>query len=136
MNAFCDLIDEMSKSELRELEYRLAVIVEHLLKLSHVKGQIGLENARGWSKTVRNQRIELDKHIGSNPGLKSKLLDQEVLQSAYGTALRTVQRDYPTTEIPRACPFAIQHVVGDKIVSRIQGSSRAGSLQDAKKLQG
>ena len=48
-----DFITEMSKSEIRELESRLSVIVEHLLKVRHVEGQIGLDNLRGWKNSVR-----------------------------------------------------------------------------------
>ncbi|MCC6389412.1 MAG: DUF29 family protein [Bryobacterales bacterium] len=41
MKTYPQLISEMSKSELRELESRLGVIVEHLLKIRYVKGQSG-----------------------------------------------------------------------------------------------
>ncbi|MCC6363637.1 MAG: DUF29 family protein [Bryobacterales bacterium] len=42
MKTYQDFITEMSKSEIRELESRLGVIIEHLLKIKYVKGQIGL----------------------------------------------------------------------------------------------
>ncbi len=53
MKTYQELLTEMSKSEIRELESRLSVIIEHLLKIQHVKGQIGLDNLRGWTKSVR-----------------------------------------------------------------------------------
>lgn len=66
-----DLVTEMSRSEICEIES--GVIIEHVLKIRYVKGQVGLDHVRGWKKTARDQRNELADHIEENPGLKPKL---------------------------------------------------------------
>ena len=73
MKTYFELMTEMSKSDLQELESRMIVLIEHLLKSGHVAGQVAHDNLRGWNQTVRNQRRDLAAHIKANPGLKSKL---------------------------------------------------------------
>jgi len=86
VNTCYELVAEMSKSDLQELESRLVVLIEHLLKIAHVTGQVGHDNARGWNQTVRNQRRDLAAHIRANPGLKSKL-SEEWIDKAHRVAL-------------------------------------------------
>lgn len=99
MKTHFELAVEMSKTDVRELENRLTVLIEHLLKLSHVTGRVAKDNLRGWNQTVRYQRRDLAMHIEENAGLKSKV-SEATLNKTYRTALSTVQKDYPDVIFP------------------------------------
>lgn len=118
-----DFITEMSKSEVRELESRLAVIVEHLLKLKYVKGQVALDNLRGWKKSVRDQQNELADHIDENPGLKAKLTEA-LVDRVYRTAVGGLNKDYPAIPFPRIRQLTINDIVGPEVSAMLKDDSR------------
>ncbi|HTX34849.1 MAG TPA: DUF29 family protein [Bryobacteraceae bacterium] len=76
-----------------ELDSRLTVLIEHLLKLAHVSGQVARDNFRGWNQTVRNQRRDLVAHIKANPGLKSKLTEELLVLTAAFPSSRRLSLD-------------------------------------------
>lgn len=123
MNGRADFISDMSKSEVRELESRLAVIVEHLLKIKYVKGQVALENLRGWKKSVRDQQSELADHIDENPGLKAKLTDA-LLDRVYRTAVGGLNKDYPAIPFPRIRQLAMNEIVGPDVSPKLKANPR------------
>lgn len=111
MKTYQDFITEMSKSEIRELESRLSVIIDHLLKIKHVKGQIGLDNLRGWKKSVRDQQNDLADHVEENPGLKPKITD-DFLDTVYRTVIGGLNKDYPGVPFSRTRQLSVEEVVG------------------------
>ena len=115
MKTYFELITEMSKSDLQELESRIIVLLEHLLKIRHVIGQASLDNSRGWNQTVRNQRRDLAAHIKANPGLKSKLTEQ-MLDQVYRIAVANVKTEYRTTHFPSRRQSSMNDIVGPEIV--------------------
>lgn len=104
------LISEMSKSEIRELESRLSVIIEHLLKIKHVKGQIGTDNLRGWKKSVRDQQNDVADHLEENPGLKPKITDA-LLDTVYRSVVGGLNKDYPNVRFPRSRQLSLEEIV-------------------------
>ena len=46
MNMHLEFIDEMSKSEKREIKNRLSVVIEHVLKLKYIEGRIAADNSQ------------------------------------------------------------------------------------------
>jgi hypothetical protein len=115
MKTYFELITEMSKSDLQELESRIVVLMEHLLKIGHVTGQVAHDNSRGWNQTVRNQRRDLAAHIKANPGLKSKLTEQ-MLDKVYRIAVANVKTEYRTTSFSSSRQLSLEDVVGPEIV--------------------
>jgi hypothetical protein len=93
MKTYFELAAEMSKSDLRELESRLTVLIEYLLKLAHVTGRAAKDNQTGWNQTVGYQREDLALHFEQNQGLKSKLT-HAMLDKVYRSALATVRKEY------------------------------------------
>ena len=119
MKTYFELATEMGKTEVRELENRLVVLIEHLLKISYVTGRVAKDNFRGWNQTVRYQRRDLALHIERNKGLKSKLT-QAMLDRAYKTALATVKEEYPSMTFPTNCQFSIEEIVGPEVVTEMK----------------
>ena len=67
----------------RELENRLIVLLEHILKLAYWESEREY-NARGWRGTIVEQRKQIARLIRDNPSLKPYLT--EVFESCYGDA--------------------------------------------------
>ncbi len=109
----------MGKSELRELESRLSVLIEHALKIKYVKGQAGTDNSRGWNKSLRNQRSELVIHLTRHPGLKTELNDA-LLDKAHRAVLARLALAYPGFRFPRVRQLSIADVVGRDVMMILQ----------------
>lgn len=74
-------IESMGRSEKRELESRLAVLLQHLLKWQYQSERRG----KSWTFTINEQRRKLSKLLAKNPGMVSEL--SEVLVEAYDDAV-------------------------------------------------
>jgi hypothetical protein len=64
-------VETMGRSEKRELQSRLTVLLMHLLKWKHQSNRRG----RSWTLTIIGQRLRLASVIKDNPGLKAQLPD-------------------------------------------------------------
>jgi len=102
-------IESMGKSELRELENRLALLFMHLLKWQY---QPTLR-CRSWELTIREQRRRLRRHFAQNPSLKAKL--SQAIDDAYGDAILEAARETGLDEdtFPSACPFTQDDTMHD-----------------------
>ena len=94
-------IESMGRSERRELVSRLAVLLTHLLKWRFQPELRG----RSWTLTIEQQRIQLDRHLGENPSLKSQI--QSAMRDAYQDARVEAEREthLPRSTFPKDCPF-------------------------------
>ncbi|HSO84719.1 DUF29 domain-containing protein [Thiocapsa sp.] len=103
-------IESMGKSELRELENRLARLFTHLLKWQFQPNR----RSRSWTLTIKEQRRRLHRHLAQNPSLKAKL-EQAVLD-AYGDAILEAARETGLAEetFPPVCPFTIEQILNDE----------------------
>ncbi|WP_295388314.1 DUF29 domain-containing protein [uncultured Thiodictyon sp.] len=102
-------IEGMGKSELRELENRLAALLLHLLKWQFQPQRRG----RGWELAIREQRRKLRRHIDQNPSLRSRL--DQAMDDAYGDAILTAARetDLPEETFPPLCPYTVEQTLDD-----------------------
>lgn len=88
-------IESLAKRDRRELESRLDVLLNHLLKRCYIP-QSG--NHRGWELTIREQRKELQRLLKQSPSLRSYL--SEIFDQVWKVALAEVQEDYPEINFP------------------------------------
>lgn len=100
-------IEDMGKSERRELVNRMAVLLAHLLKWSRQPEQRG----NSWRATVEEQRAGVLELIEDSPSLRAVLLER--LPDAYAKALRLVVRDtgLDRDTLPFACPFTVDEAL-------------------------
>lgn len=100
-------IESMGKTEKRELESRLTVLLLHLLKWQFQSGLRG----NSWRLTIREQRRRTTRHLQENPSLKARL--DEVIEAAYGDALIEAEREtgLPETTFPAVCPWSFEKIV-------------------------
>jgi len=103
-------IESVGKSERRELENRLIVLLTHLLKWRSQPGRRG----RSWRATIKEQRRRVAGVLRTNPGLRP-LLD-EILDEAYQSARLVASRETDLDEatFPEVCPYAFEDVLADE----------------------
>lgn len=70
-------VESMGKSEKRELESRLTILLLHLLKWKYQEVRRG----RSWQLSIDEQRIQFEEILNENLGLKPKL--DEIVKKAY-----------------------------------------------------
>ena len=95
-------IESVGRSEKRELESRLRVLLMHLLKW-----QFQPERRSGsWRATIETQRIDATKLLSENPSLKATL--HETTAHAYRLAVieASAETGLRRSAFPPACPWS------------------------------
>ena len=102
-------IETMGRSEKRELESRLTVLLLHLLKWKYQPARRG----RSWNLTIKGQRIEYSNILTDNPGLKAQL--NTILGNAYKLARvkAATQTQLDIDTFPEECPWMIEDITND-----------------------
>jgi DNA-binding transcriptional regulator YdaS (Cro superfamily) len=104
-----NLIDEvqaLARSEKREIENRLNVLLVHLLKWTHQPAQ----RSGGWRSTIIEQRARLLKRLQESPSLRgypAEVLDEEYAIAREKAAAETGLR---AATFPKSCPYTIDQV--------------------------
>jgi DNA-binding transcriptional regulator YdaS (Cro superfamily) len=105
-----NLIDEiqaLARSEKREIENRLSVLLVHLLKWAHQPAQ----RSGGWRSTIIEQRARLLKRLQESPSLRGypgEALDEEYTIAREKAAAETGLR---AATFPKSCPYTIDQVL-------------------------
>ncbi len=100
-------IESMGRSERRELQSRLTVLLVHLLKWKFQPARRG----RSWQLTIEEQRENCLDVLDENPSLTSKLRD--ILNRAYSHARITASREtgIDKKDFPTDCPWTYEQMV-------------------------
>ncbi|MBW4577578.1 MAG: DUF29 domain-containing protein [Aphanothece sp. CMT-3BRIN-NPC111] len=103
-------LESLGRSDKRELENRLTVLLEHLLKLVYWKEERE-NNTRGWANTIKEQRRQIKKLLKSSPSLKPFLL--EAFAECYSDArVDTADNSGLSLEtFPEQPPFSFEQVL-------------------------
>jgi len=102
-----DEIESMGKSEKRELESRLEVLLAHLLKWKFQPDFRG----RSWQATIKEQRERIADHLKENPSLKSFL--PEIYGKTYRYSILKAVKETGMSEstFPSQCPWWFDHAM-------------------------
>ena len=99
-------VDDLARSEKRELRNRLKVLLAHLLKWKFQPKR----QSRSWEATVAVQRAELTQNLRDNPGLKSSV--PGLLADAYETArIDVATRLSGQAQPPQLCPWNFEQIM-------------------------
>lgn len=100
-------IETMGRSEKRELESRLTVLLLHLLKWKYQE----IRRSRSWQLSIDEQRIKFEETLEENPGLKPKL--DELLKKAYRLAVIQASRETNLSKsiFPEHCPWQLNQLI-------------------------
>ena len=93
-------IEDLGKSQKRELKSRLGELLEHILKRTYIDMP---DCYRGWVESVDKQRIGLRRLLKDSPSLKPYFI--EVFDEVYADILIVVCRSYPQCKFPEKWPF-------------------------------
>lgn len=99
-------VESMGRSEKRELESRLTVLLQHLLKWQYQPTRRG----RSWELTIKGQRMNFIKVLNENPGLKPSL--NQCLTDAYQFAIVEASKETGLDEktFPSVCPWELKEI--------------------------
>jgi hypothetical protein len=103
-----DEIDDLGRSERRELASRFAVLLAHLLKWQYQPDHRG----RSWERTIRVQRNDVAEIIEEAPSLASLLSYPAWLQKVWGRALTQADTETGLGDLfPEDCPWVVSDVM-------------------------
>lgn len=99
-------IEDVGKSEQRELENRLTVLLAHLLKWHHQPERRG----NSWRRTIVAQRKDLSYHLEETPSLKPRLHDPRWLDLVWTKAVGRAAEETGLDVFPEVCPWTIAEI--------------------------
>jgi hypothetical protein len=102
-------VESMGRSEKRELESRLTILLLHLLKWKYQEVRRG----RSWQLSIDEQRIQFEKTLNENPGLKPAL--DQIIKDAYKLAVIKAARETKISKsiFPECCPWTLAQFIDD-----------------------
>jgi hypothetical protein len=104
---WCNLaeeIEDMGRSEKRQLESRLEILIMHLLKWQFQPNF----RSRSWQLTIKEQRLRLEKLLAENPSLKSSLAD--IKEKIYPLAVISAEKETGLSSFPETCPYDLTEI--------------------------
>ena len=102
-------VESMGRGEKRELESRLTILLLHLLKWKYQDVRRG----RSWQLSIDEQRIQFEKTLNENPGLKPAL--DQIIKYAYKLAVIKAARETKISKsiFPESCPWNLAQFIED-----------------------
>ena len=94
-------IESVGKSEKRELESRLKVLLTHLLKWQFQPERRG----GSWRATIDVQRVGIADHLEDNPSLKSQLQEATVRAYRLSSIEAAGETGLSRKTFPETCPW-------------------------------
>jgi Domain of unknown function DUF29 len=102
-------IEDVGKSERRELYNRLSVLLMHLLKWQFQSNR----RSMGWQATITEQRYRLARLLRDTPSLKTEI-DKEIKEEWRGAILAAcADTGLPESIFPTQCTWSVEQVLGD-----------------------
>lgn len=102
-------IEDVGKSEQRELASRMAVLLAHLLKWQCQPERRGAS----WQATLRIQRAAIARRLDKTPSLKPMLSDADWISDMWGDACQQAANEMQIglALLPDACPWSMEQVL-------------------------
>ncbi|MCG6941593.1 MAG: DUF29 domain-containing protein [Thiohalocapsa sp.] len=100
-------IEDVGRSERRELDHRMALLIAHLLKWQFQPERRGAS----WQLTIRNQRRGLHRHLQQTPSLRPRLADPDWLQAVWDDGVASAAGETGLAGFPEQCPWRIDEVL-------------------------
>lgn len=96
-------IEDVGKSEQRELASRMAVLLAHLLKWQYQPERRGAS----WEKTIKAKRKEIAYALDESPSLAPKLQEARWLDMVWARAVAQAVAETGLDCFPEECPWAV-----------------------------
>ena len=103
-----DEIEDVGKSEKREVASRMAVLLAHLLKWQHQPAR----RSRSWEITIKTRREGLAIALRETPSLKSVMRDADWQRTAWIDAVDRATREAGLdVDFGEVCPWSMDQVL-------------------------
>lgn len=103
-------IEDVGKSEQRELASRMSVVVAHLLKREFQPERRG----SSWRQTIREQRRAIAAQIAETPSLKGSLVNPNWLLGVWADAVTKAIAETGLAEFPEECPWTVDAILSQE----------------------
>src|SRR6266436_557631 len=109
-------VESLGRSQRHELRSRIAVILEHLLKLEHSPAT---DPRRGWMETIARERLEIEIQLDDSPSLRGDagrmVLEETSRAIRHATAALVRYGEAPPEAIAKlaASSYTEDQVLGD-----------------------
>jgi hypothetical protein len=104
-----DEIEDVGKSEQRELASRMAALLAHLLKWQHQPERRG----SSWRRTIRDQRTGIARRLRRTPSLAGCLQDDEWWDDAWADGVYAAGRETGIENFPEQRPWTTEQILDD-----------------------
>jgi len=102
-------IEDVGKSEQRELASRIAVLLSHLLKWQYQSAR----QSSSWQRTIKEQRKAIARRLKNTPSLKVSVNDPEWLEDAWGDAISMTINETGMDCFPESCRWTIDNILAE-----------------------
>ena len=104
-----DEIEDVGKSEQRELESRMSVLLAHLIKWQFQPDR----RSKSWNLTIVDQRESITRRLKKTPSLKSSLNDLDWWADAWQDARRMAAQEtgIEYAEFPKEFPWNFDQIM-------------------------
>jgi len=103
-------VEDVGKSEQRELMSHMVVLLAHLLKWEYQPERRGAI----WEKTIKAQRIEIAFNIKETPSLKTRLESEAWQQVVWAKAVSAAVAETDLDIFPEESPWTMQQVLSNE----------------------
>jgi hypothetical protein len=101
-------IEDVGKSEQRELASRMTVLLAHLLKWQYQAKYRG----KSWTRTIAVQRKDVAYVLNEAPSLRGKFNDAQWLDVVWSKAVLSAENETELEGVfPETCPWTIEQVL-------------------------
>jgi hypothetical protein len=100
-------LEEMGKSNIRELENRFVILIAHLLKWEFQPEK----QSSNWQGSIDEQRVQLERLLRKVPSLKRLL--QSAIDDSYSDALYLAVKEtkLPESVFPQTCFYTVEQLL-------------------------
>ena len=102
-----DEIEDVGKSELRELESRMTVLLAHLLKWQFQPTHQGIS----WKVTIKTQRNNITRRLQKTPSLKSTIGADDFWLEIWDDAVDIATKETGISGFPESCPWDFEQIM-------------------------
>jgi hypothetical protein len=105
-------IEDVGKSERRELASRMSLLLAHLLKWQYQPGRRG----SSWARTIREQRRAIAGRLAETPSLKTSLSSPVWIDGVWADAVAKAADETGLTDFPEDCPWPMTEVLATEFL--------------------
>lgn len=102
-----DEVEDVGKSEQRELASRMAILLAHLLKWQFQSAARGVS----WRVTIKVQREAVARRLEKTPSLRRSLENADWIQDVWSDAVEQATRETGLGGFPETCPWTADRIV-------------------------